>query len=105
MTPHQVSVAAEAYAACLLAQCGFNISVQYGANQPEYDLLVERQPPFEIKQHLKTQNNGKGHLALAEDHLKYHPKAKRDDKIPSHWKFSEERVNELIGTQSITSVP
>jgi hypothetical protein len=35
-----VGVAAEAIAACLFARCGLDVSVQYGANQPEYDLLV-----------------------------------------------------------------
>lgn len=40
MTPHQVSVAAEAYAASILAQAGFDVLVQYGANQPDYDLVA-----------------------------------------------------------------
>jgi Holliday junction resolvase-like predicted endonuclease len=35
-----VGVAAEAIAAALFARCGFDVSVQYGANQPEYDLIV-----------------------------------------------------------------
>jgi len=35
-----VGVAAEAIAAALFARCGFDISIQYGANQPEYDLIV-----------------------------------------------------------------
>jgi Holliday junction resolvase-like predicted endonuclease len=35
-----VGVAAEAFAAALFARCGLDISVQYGANQPEYDLIV-----------------------------------------------------------------
>jgi Holliday junction resolvase-like predicted endonuclease len=35
-------VAAEAFAAAVFAQCGIDISVQYGANQPEYDLIVAR---------------------------------------------------------------
>ena len=35
-----VGVAAEAFAAGLFARCGLDVSVQYGANQPEYDLLV-----------------------------------------------------------------
>ncbi len=35
-----VSVAAEAIAAALFARCGLDVSVQYGANQPEYDLMV-----------------------------------------------------------------
>lgn len=37
----QVSVAAEAAVAMVFARAGWNVSVQYGANQPEYDLMVE----------------------------------------------------------------
>jgi hypothetical protein len=37
---HQVSVVAESYAATLFAWVGFDIFVQYEANQPEYDLVV-----------------------------------------------------------------
>lgn len=36
----QVATAAEAFAAAQLARCGWDISVQYGANQPEYDLVA-----------------------------------------------------------------
>ena len=36
----QVAVAAEAFAAGLFARCGCDVSVQYGANQPAYDLVV-----------------------------------------------------------------
>jgi hypothetical protein len=42
MTPHQVSVAAEAFAACLFAQAGFDVLIQYGANQPDYDFVAMR---------------------------------------------------------------
>ena len=35
-----VGIAAEAYTAGLFARCGYDVSVQYGANQPEYDLIV-----------------------------------------------------------------
>lgn len=35
-----VGVAAEACAAAQFARCGLDVSVQYGANQPEYDLIV-----------------------------------------------------------------
>lgn len=42
MNSFQVSVAAEAIAAAQFARCGFDISVQYGANQPEYDLIVAK---------------------------------------------------------------
>ena len=36
----QVAVSAEAFAAGLFARCGCDVSVQYGANQPAYDLVV-----------------------------------------------------------------
>jgi len=32
MTPRQHEIAAESYAACLLAQCGYDVLIQYGAN-------------------------------------------------------------------------
>jgi Holliday junction resolvase-like predicted endonuclease len=37
-----VSIAAESAVAMVLARSGWNVSVQYGANQPEYDLLAEQ---------------------------------------------------------------
>jgi hypothetical protein len=37
-----VSVAAEAITAAQFARCGFDVSVQYGADQPEYDLIVAK---------------------------------------------------------------
>ncbi len=42
VTSWHVAVAAEAVAAAQFARCGFDVSVQYGANQPEYDLIVAR---------------------------------------------------------------
>jgi hypothetical protein len=39
-TSWHVATAAEAFAAAQFARCGWNVSVQYGANQPEYDLVV-----------------------------------------------------------------
>lgn len=42
MTPYQVAVAAEAFAACVLAHAGSDVSIQYGANQPGYDLVATR---------------------------------------------------------------
>src|SRR5271170_1791828 len=41
ITSWQVATAAEAIAAGQFARLGFNFSVQYGANQPEYDLMVD----------------------------------------------------------------
>jgi len=39
-TKWQVATAAEAFAAAQFARCGWDVSVQYGANQPEYDLVA-----------------------------------------------------------------
>ena len=39
---YHVGVAAEAFAAGVFAQAGCDVLVQYGANQPEYDLVVTR---------------------------------------------------------------
>lgn len=39
-TSWQVATAAEAFAAGQLARYGWDVSVQYGANQPEYDLVA-----------------------------------------------------------------
>lgn len=37
---YHIGVSAEAFAAAQFARVGFDVSVQYGANQPEYDLLA-----------------------------------------------------------------
>ena len=41
-TSWHVGVAAEEFAAGLFARCGLDVSVQYGADQPEYDLVIAR---------------------------------------------------------------
>ncbi len=41
-TSYHVGVAAEAVVASLFARCGYDVSVQYGANQPGYDLIVSK---------------------------------------------------------------
>lgn len=40
MTSWHVGVAAEAFVAAQFARLKYNVSVQYGANQPEYDLIA-----------------------------------------------------------------
>jgi Holliday junction resolvase-like predicted endonuclease len=42
VSSRHIGVAAEAAAAALFARIGYDVSVQYGANQPEYDLIVAR---------------------------------------------------------------
>jgi hypothetical protein len=40
MSSRQCEIAAESYSACLLAQSGYDVFVQYGARQPHYDLVA-----------------------------------------------------------------
>lgn len=40
MTSWHVGIAAEAFAAAQFARFRYDVSVQYGANQPEYDLIA-----------------------------------------------------------------
>jgi hypothetical protein len=42
MKQYHVGIAAEAFAAGAFAHAGCDVSVQYGANQPGYDLMVAR---------------------------------------------------------------
>ena len=42
MKKYHVAVAAEAFAAAAFAREGYEVSVQYGANQPGYDLVAVR---------------------------------------------------------------
>jgi len=42
LDPYHVKIAAEAFAAGLLAQTGCDVLVQYGADQPEYDLVASK---------------------------------------------------------------
>lgn len=46
MSARQCEIAAESYAACLLAQAGYDVLVQYGANQPDYDLVANKGSAF-----------------------------------------------------------
>ena len=41
MSSWQVATAAEAIAAAQFARFGCQVSIQYGANQPEYDLMID----------------------------------------------------------------
>lgn len=42
MDKYQVSVAAEAIVAAQCARVAYNVSIQYGANQPGYDLVAQK---------------------------------------------------------------
>jgi hypothetical protein len=57
LKPFHVGVAAEAFAAGMFAQASCDVSVQYGANQPEYDLLVSKNDRF-LKVSVKGSQDG-----------------------------------------------
>lgn len=66
ITSWQVATAAEAFAAAQFARCGWDVSVQYGANQPEYDLVAvsgERMLKISVK---GSQDGGWG---LTQSHI------------------------------------
>lgn len=67
LTPWHVATAAEALAAAQFARCGFDISVQYGANQPEYDLVAARGDKM-MKVSVKGSQDGA--WGLTQSHLK-----------------------------------
>lgn len=42
MTPYQVNVAAEAFAAVFMSQAGYDVAMQYGTTQPDWDIIATR---------------------------------------------------------------
>jgi len=68
MTPYHVKVAAEAFAAGLFAQAGCDVSVQYGADQPRYDLIVVR---GKVPKLVSVKGSQEGKWGLAQSYLKH----------------------------------
>ncbi len=158
-----VGIAAEAIAAAQFARVGLDVSVQYGANQPGYDLVVVRGDrllkvsvkgsqdgswgltqsylrradyqkaidmwlaehhrntafclvqfkdthldqlprvylarPAEIAKRLRDSAAGRGDTILHEHHV-WGPRSRAHgtvERIPESWRFSKERVLELMG--------
>jgi Holliday junction resolvase-like predicted endonuclease len=73
MTPRQCEIAAESYTACLLAQAGYDVLVQYGANQPHYDLVAVKDKRI-LKISVKGSQDGGWMLAVRykKDSVDYH---------------------------------
>ncbi len=63
MTSRQCEIAAESYAAYLLAQAGYDVLIQYGANQPLYDLIANKGKRF-LPISVKGSQNGAWPLAV-----------------------------------------
>jgi len=66
MKPWHVATAAEGFAAAQFARLGWDVSVQYGANQPEYDLVAVKKDRM-----LKVSVKGSqiGAWGIAQSHL------------------------------------
>lgn len=70
-----VSIAAEAFAAGVFALFGYDVSVQYGANQPEYDLIIAKGEKI-LKVSVKGSQEGKWGLAQSYlNNAEYHKAA------------------------------
>lgn len=66
----------------------------YGIELGQAPRVYIARPP-EIAAHMKTQCDGRGHGSLQEDFRRHHPKSKYSHKIPTHWAFSRDRINEI----------
>jgi hypothetical protein len=60
MNKHQTAVAAEAFAAGVFAHAGYSVFVQYGANQPGYDLVIcdDKDDGHTMRVNVKGSTNG-----------------------------------------------
>jgi Holliday junction resolvase-like predicted endonuclease len=66
-TNWHVATAAEAIAAAQFARAGYDVSVQYGANQPEYDLMITDGERF-LK--ISVKGSADGAWGLTQSYLK-----------------------------------
>jgi len=67
-TNWHVATAAEAIAAAQFARFGYDVSVQYGANQPEYDLMIAAHDGTVLKVSVKGSKTGG--WGLTQSHLR-----------------------------------
>jgi hypothetical protein len=58
MTPRQCEIAAESFTASVLARAGYDVLVQYGANQPHYDLVAVKDKRFLLVSVKGSQDGG-----------------------------------------------
>jgi hypothetical protein len=71
MTKYQTATSAEAIAAAQFARLGCNVAVQYGANQPQYDLMISDEQQRTLLVSVKGNSTGSWLLA-ARMHGDYH---------------------------------
>ncbi|MCL4212734.1 MAG: hypothetical protein KJZ74_02355 [Gemmatimonadales bacterium] len=83
LDPFHVGIAAEAFAAGVFAQAGCDVLVQYGANQPEYDLVAVRKARS-IKISVKgSQDGGWGLIQSFKSGRDYHEAADAWERVQS----------------------
>jgi hypothetical protein len=86
MNKHQTAVAAEAFAAGQFARAGYSVFVQYGANQPGYDLVVsDKNEGVDLRINVKGSTNGGWLLAGIE-------KARKAKEAISEWLETNRRL-------------
>ncbi len=96
-----IGVSAEAFVAAQFARYGIDISVQYGANQPEYDLIAHKNDSL---MKISVKGSQDGSWALTQKYLKdcdYHRAI--DDWLKAHGKktvfclvqFKDTKENEM----------
>ena len=81
---YNIGVAAEAFAAGQFARFGYDISVQYGANQPEYDLIAHKDDMILKVQVKGSQDRGWGLTQNYKKNKTYHEAI--DDWLSTHSK-------------------
>lgn len=96
-----ISISAEAFVAGQFARCRYDVSVQYGANQPEYDLIVVK---GEKTLKVSVKGSQTGSWGIAQSYLKNADYYKAIESWLSHFKnhtvlcfvqFHQTSLNEL----------
>jgi len=72
VTPYQVNVAAEAFAAVVMSQAGYDVAMQYGTTQPNWDIIAAKGERILKLQVKGSQDGGWGLFQNYKRHTDYH---------------------------------
>ena len=84
ISSYNIGVSAEAFVAAQFARYGYDVSVQYGANQPEYDLIAHKEDMILKIQVKGSQDGGWGLTQNFKKEKSYHKAI--DDWLATHGK-------------------
>lgn len=84
ISSYNIGVSAEAFVAAQFARYGYDVSVQYGANQPEYDLIAHKEDMILKIQVKGSQDGGWGLTQNFKKEKSYHKAI--DDWLANHGK-------------------